>query len=219
MWSTLYASPWHHPGVAWLALVVGAVLLATRLRFLHGYLLLFGLTLAADALAGAPFVKLPPALGSTLGIAFVIAGDLRFFLVVERCVGGRGPGGLALRALASALVVPVTSAIVRLAVPAVARNERLQYLVYEALFVLVALSFRFVVLPARLRAATPEARRWALALTGFVLGQYALWVGADLLILAGLDLGFALRLLPNTLYYALFLPFVYASAPAAERSC
>lgn len=75
-----------------------------------------------------------------------------------------------------------------------------------------------MVLPARLREATPEVRRWALALTGFVLGQYALWVAADLLILAGADLGFGLRLLPNALYYAAFLPFVYAAAPAAERS-
>jgi len=103
-------------------------------------------------------------------------------------------------------------------VPSLAANERVQYLVYEAMFAALALAWRLVVLPARLRQATPEARRWALSATTFVLAQYALWATADVLILAGHDAGFALRLAPNALYYGLFLPFVYATAPANERA-
>lgn len=219
MWSSVYASAWHHPGVAWLALSLGALALASRLRFLGAYLLLFGVELAADALAGAPFVHLPPAVGSALGVAFVIAGDLRLFVVVERCASARGLDARAVGlAVASALVVPLGSAAARLAVPSLAANERVQYLAYEAMFAALALAWRLVVLPARLRQATPEARRWALSATTFVLAQYALWATADVLILAGHDAGFALRLAPNALYYGLFLPFVYATAPANERA-
>ncbi len=152
-------------------------------------------------------------------MAFVIAGDLRLFVVVERCVSRRGLDARAVGlAVASALVVPIASAVARLAVPAVAASERVQYLVYEAMFVALALVWRLGVLPARLREATPEARRWALSATTFVLAQYTLWATADVLILAGRDVGFALRLAPNALYYALFLPFVYATAPASERA-
>lgn len=219
MWSTVYASPWHHPGIAWAAVVVGALLLATRLRFLAGYLVVFGVALAADALASAPFTRLPSAAGTALGVTFVIAGDLRFFLLVERCASQRGLDFRAFAlAVGSAFMVPLTSTAIRLAVPAVAETARLQYLVYEGLFVLLALAWRFVVLPARLRSTPPEVRRWALGLATFVLGQYVLWVVADVLLLAGHDAAFALRLVPNVLYYALFLPFVYVTAPAEEKS-
>gem|GEM_PF-5782227 len=61
-------------------------------------------------------------------------------------------------------------------------------------------------------------RRSAGAVLAFVTVQYTLWATADVLILAGHDAGFALRLAPNALYYGLFLPFVYATAPANERA-
>jgi len=38
---------------------------------------------------------------------------------------------------------------------------------------------------------------------------YALWAAADLLIVAGFDAGWAVRLVPNQLYYAWYVPFVY----------
>lgn len=219
MWSSLYESAWHHPGVAWVALGLGALAFASRLRFLGAYLVLFGVALGADALAGAPFIRLPAPVGTVLSVVFVIAGDLRLFVVVERCTSKRGLNARAVGlAVASALIVPLASTAARLAIPAVAANERVQYLVYEAMFVVLALTWRLALLPARLRDAKPEVRRWALLVTTFVLAQYALWVTADVLILTGHDVGFGLRLVPNTLYYALFLPFVYAAAPPSERS-
>ena len=56
----------------------------------------------------------------------------------------------------------------------------------------------------------------------FTAAYYALWLAADVLIVvAGLDLGWALRMVPNQLYYAFWTPFVYfrffsASARNAE---
>jgi hypothetical protein len=44
----------------------------------------------------------------------------------------------------------------------------------------------------------------------YVAVYYALWALADVLILVGrLDAGWGLRVIPNQLYYALYLPFVY----------
>jgi hypothetical protein len=219
VWQALYDSPWHHPAVAWLAVTLGAVALAARQRFLVGYLMLFGLEMAADALASAPFTHLPSGAATVLAVVFVIAGDFRLFLLVERCVSqDRLTWGGALRALGLSLIVPVGSSAIRLLVPAVSATGRLQYLVYEGLFVVLALAMRFVVLPRRLADREPETRRWALDLTAFVLVQYVLWVLADLLLLGGFAPAYALRIVPNVMYYALFLPFVYVRAPARERA-
>ena len=38
---------------------------------------------------------------------------------------------------------------------------------------------------------------------------YALWAVADVLILAGRDVGWALRIVPNQLYYAFWVPVVW----------
>ena len=50
-------------------------------------------------------------------------------------------------------------------------------------------------------------------LTQFEIAQYVLWAGADVVILSGHDVGYLLRLLPNAMYYALFVPFAWWSAP------
>jgi hypothetical protein len=47
----------------------------------------------------------------------------------------------------------------------------------------------------------------------FEIVQYALWALADVLILSGMSWGFLLRIVPNSLYYAFFLPFVWWTAP------
>ena len=44
----------------------------------------------------------------------------------------------------------------------------------------------------------------------YVALYYALWATADVLIMAGQDVGWALRMVPNQLYYAFYLPVVYA---------
>jgi hypothetical protein len=53
----------------------------------------------------------------------------------------------------------------------------------------------------------------------FAATYYALWAFADALILAGFDAGWALRMLPNQLYYALSVPFVFfAYFPGGSRA-
>src|SRR5262245_12239513 len=82
----IYGSAWHHPGVAWLANVA---LLALGLRGTRGEMRLFlvaaAITAMLDAwLTGALSPVTDPGWAQAFGIAFVIAGDWRYFLVMER---------------------------------------------------------------------------------------------------------------------------------------
>ena len=116
------------------------------------------------------------------------------------------PRGRALaRALGLTLVVPVLSIPLRIAhVP-----DRVQWLAYEVALFALTLLLRTVVWSRRAEpvGASPEARRAVRALTSFELLQYGLWATSDVLILAGVEAGWLLRLVPNTLYYAAFVRF------------
>ncbi|MCW5833106.1 MAG: hypothetical protein KIS78_11960 [Labilithrix sp.] len=60
-------------------------------------------------------------------------------------------------------------------------------------------------------------RRVASRLAAFFGLTYALWAGADVLLLAtSADVGYGLRIAPNVLYYVLFVPYVLKLAPAPE---
>lgn len=229
MFERLYASGWHNPGLFWL---VGAGFFVWLLRarpFLRSFLLLFTLEILADAwqsgTLASPLVA-AAGLATPVAIAFVILGDHRYFLLVERyasieggpskaALAGLGPARTWLVALAFALGVPIASTLVHtVAFPEHFADPRRTFLLYEAMFLVLALALRFGVLPRRLAHASEPIRRWLLGVTSFVAVQYALWATADVVILAtGGDGGFLLRIVPNVLYYAVFLPFVAATAP------
>lgn len=221
----LYASPLHNPLFFWLAALVLVVVLASRLPFLAGFLVAFTFEIAADALASGALSPVPKgaAWATPLAVAFVILGDFRYFLLVERFAGGRRGLPIVLAAAAGwAFAVPVVSFTLRHAVPALAEPARVTYLTYELLFLALAIALRFVVLPRReARAELParaEVRRWLMEVTVFEIVQYGLWAAADILLLRGVEAGWLLRLVPNAMYYALFLPFVLLRAPAPLRS-
>ena len=65
---------------------------------------------------------------------------------------------------------------------------------------------------------SPEVSRWLREVTGFVAVQYALWALADAVILWVHPAGFLLRVVPNVLYYGLFVGYVFLRAPPAIRS-
>ena len=77
-------------------------------------------------------------------------------------------------------------------------------------FLAMALWLRGVGRPAWVAPNDPERRRGLRAISAYVATYYALWALADVLILVfGLDLGWLLRVIPNQLYYAFFLPFAW----------
>lgn len=213
-WSQVYASPWHNPGFFWLCGALFFGWLAWRVGGLRGFLVLFGLEILADCAltGGLTPIAATSAASTPLSIAFVILGDFRYFVLVEAALAG-GFGAAALgRAAGLSLVVPVATAAARLALPAVFTASRPFFLLYESMLFALALAHGAVAL----RRGAGEARVMARELLLFELTQYGLWALADVALLAGAGAGYALRLVPNAMYYAFFLPFVLWRAPRGE---
>ncbi len=230
MFKSFYDSSWHHPGLALAAALVFTVVLAARRRFLSAWALLCFVETAVDAWFTGGW---SPARGTPLerglGITFVILGDLRLFLAIE-WVLSRGPRAVGLpdgralaRAVPVAFVVPVLSTVpIQLFPQLFPRDDPFAlhriFILYEAMFLVLWAVLRFVVFPRRLAEAPAEVRRWVFGLLSFFAVQYGAWVLADAFILAShADVGYLVRLVPNVLYYALFVPFAYLSAPAEWR--
>lgn len=214
----MYESPWHHPISFWIAGVafLGVVVVKRRsfAPFLFAYVVVFALEILADATLTSAWSPLPAGsrAATAASVAFVVLGDARYFAMLARAKGAVTlRGSLALLGLS--LVVPIMSYVPQVAMPSLFVDPRRIFLTYEAMFFALALA-----MGAWIRAwPVGDARRWALRVTLFELTQYALWATADVVILAGIDAGFALRLVPNTMYYVFFLPFVAWSAPRALR--
>ena len=228
MFETFYFGSLHHPLWSW----VSVALIFACLRGLHGreirfqdpfirfFLVLFGLEMAIDAWWTGGFTPFPEGtLAQNGAIVFVILGDWRYFVLVERYAGSEGHNEgprFWLRALAWAFIIPVLSGIGTAIWPDFFADPRWIYLVYELMFLGLACALGVFVLPKRLEALPEPVRRFVLGLTWFVAAQYALWAYADMVILAYGDIGFGFRLIPNALYYAFFLAFVLRYAPRAE---
>lgn len=207
----LYDAGWHNPYAFWAVGVGFALLLARRLPFLAGYFVVFLVEILGDALQSGHLGEHLP-LGhlqrQLVAVAFVILGDLRWLLLVTRYAGSPRPLAVA---TGVAFVVPVTTFASMAAAPHLFSTPNRFFALYELAFLAVAaaVQVRFV----SRAALEPDVRRWLGRLFGFELAQYALWLGADALILAGLDVGWGVRLVPNFLYYAAFLPFALLTAP------
>ena len=217
----LYASPLHDPLFFWFGAAIFVIVLASRLPFLAGFLVVFAFEIAADAtLTGAlsPIPKGAP-YGTPISVAFVILGDFRYFVLVERFAARGRARVVAFGAAALwAFLVPVIAFALRSAVPSLTAPPRVTWLTYEVLFLVLALALRFALIPRRTAGSPPDLRRWLLDVTAFEIAQYALWALSDVLILSGVEAGFLLRFVPNAMYYVLFLPFVLWRAPPSLRA-
>lgn len=222
LFESIYESPW--AATALLAAVnLGGLALWLRGRsFFFAYLVTFTIVALGDALrsgAWSPLHLLSSPAEDPIGLFFVLAGDFRYFLLVERFASRPSIDAKAPTPWRAWLTAAALTMVVPLLVGGLARMwpsrfaGRSQYLAWEALFLVLALVLRAVVLPRRLAPASAEVRAWLLAVTTFEIVQYALWASADGIILAGADAGFALRIVPNILYYGVFLWFVALRAP------
>jgi hypothetical protein len=148
-------------------------------------------------------------LGASM-LPFVLLGDFRVFLLVLGVMEPERPlATTLLRAGAWTLVVPAVALVLYRVAVAVAGplDERVLWLVYECAFAGLALWWRARLVPSR----RPLALRFLRAALAYVAIYYGLWALADALILAGRDTGWALRVVPNQLYYAFWVPFVWMS--------
>jgi hypothetical protein len=218
----VYESPWHNPI---LFLAVGAtflVIVARRLPFFRAFAVLFTLEIMADALLTGGWSPLAPGsrAASAAAVLFVVLGDWRYFLLLERHawrLPARLPLGLV--SLLASLAVPISSMAIVQAVPEPWRSPpRDLFLIYELLFTGVAAIVRLRLRGRPAAQLDPTVRPWVVALTDFEIAQYAGWALADVLLLLGAEgVGYGLRLVPNIMYYALFVPFAWWSAPREVR--
>jgi hypothetical protein len=199
----------------WLLLVVPSLFLlyllsrrrpagAPRARFLHTWALLFTLETLLDPFATGPLTRVLRLDGVALYawiFVFVWLGDFRVLWLHFADAGDAAdPFGAARPAAALACLVPLTTSALYAPVwlGLVEAPSQALWLIYETLFLALALWLRA-------RTANPALR----AIWLYVLAYYGLWAASDVLILSGVDLGWALRVLPNQLYYAFFVPFAW----------
>jgi hypothetical protein len=225
MFKSVYDSAWHNPGAFVLA---NAALLLFALRArggLRAFLLVFTAEILLDTTLTNAFSPIPKHLASTVAIPFVLLGDARVLILFERIraarttAGFEGPsrGRATLLGLALALLVPVAQSVALALAPGLFVEPRRIFLAYELLALLGLLGYRIARWEPAAGAMDAGLRRWGVALWTFVTVQYALWASADAVILAGHDVGFALRIVPNAMYYIAFLPLAWALAPPALR--
>lgn len=219
-WETFYHGPYQHPLLLWAcAGAAGAYALTRRdlapslrryCRALLG-LSLLDAWLTADTVQGLG--PLPAALAGAVPLFFVLAGDFRYWLLLA-CARPGGSVALearpALAAAAVTLVVPLFSRAAMAALGEPPGGARVLFLVYELAFAALVL--------AQLRWNPARAPGWTRPVSRCVLLYYALWAGADALLLAsGWDAGFALRVVPNALYYGGLIAVIgWAGASARE---
>ncbi len=224
--SQIYSSPWHHPGLLLpLSLAGLAYVLVLRARhpragspFLRAWLLAWAIEIVLDAsLTGfATPLHGHPGAERVASIVFVILGDLRAYLLLERLASpSRSWPATWARSLGWSLLASVAVAVATRLSPAVFPSTRHVFLFYESLSIALFALWRFAIVP-RL-APCPEASL-ARDVSTFFLVQYALWASSDVLILSGIDLAYLLRIVPNVLYYGLFVAFVAWRAPRELRA-
>lgn len=231
MFEAFYGSFWQHPLLLWLAPLAFLLHLARRgalpraeSPLLLRYVWLFGLGTLLDPLATGPVVS-ALGLGATattaVNVLFVLLGDLRYFVLVETASRAepeaKAPRVRWASAAALTLVVPLAQLGLAALRPEWFTVARHTFVAYELLFLAFSAAYFFGVVAPRPALRHPETARWLRAVALYALGYYLLWPLADAVILAGHDAGFALRVVPNVLYYGFFLPFVWWRAPRALR--
>ncbi len=185
-----------------------------------GATLLFAFETMLDPIATGPLLRTDALRGtfaSTLvPFVFVYLGDLRVLVVAFGVAHAGAPLGRILgRAAVATAIVPILTGVLHALVRIVFPDADPQWLwmIYEAGFLALCVYAVRVWLPREARrsgAIDPAARAFLGSLFGFSAAYYALWLSADVLIVvAGLDLGWAIRMVPNQLYYAFWAPFVY----------
>ena len=183
----------------------GAGLEPRAAGFVRGWATVFALEAMLDPIATG-------LLGWPL-LPFVLLGDYRVFaLVLVIARPDRPRGGALAEAVVWTLVVPLTAyGLYRmLGVVFGAQAESVLWLIYEVAFALLALVLMTRVISPRAGGGRDDVQQYLRLVTGVVLAYYVLWAVADVLILAGFDWGWAVRIVPNLLYYGAFVPIAYA---------
>lgn len=186
-------------------------------RFVDGFAILFVLVALADPFCTGPLTRwlglADTFWASAIAFAFVYLGDFRVFVLLF------GVAAIALsqptpigRAALFSLFVPAVAGLFYAATQALLGNAEMGWLwvSYEAAFLVLILGLRARWIPRHVNPNDLGTLGYLRFLCLYAAVYYALWLLADLLILVfHLDLGWALRVIPNQLYYAFFIPVLW----------
>lgn len=184
--------------------------------FMNAYAPLFVIETVVDPWVTGPLVRylsLGDVAANSLMVPFVLLGDFRVYLVVFYLMApGRGVAPAAVEAALWTFLVPIASWVTtgELTKYHPGLPSQTIWIVYETLFFLVAMVFAFFLIPARVDRRNFELEIYLQKIIRYVALYYALWAIADLAIfVGGWDLGWALRVIPNQLYYSFWVPLAY----------
>jgi len=190
---------------------------APDVRFVHLYSAVFALDGLADSFATGPLSRWLGISGTAAGTAtmvfFVLVGDFRVLLLLFRL--GRPERTVTSVSRSAALwtlLVPLTALWMDFGLRAIFGELPGQtiWVLYELAFFGLAMFLRNGWIPAYAASNPPARIAYLRAIMSYVALYYALWATADVLILIfGRDEGWGLRILPNQLYYAFWVPFAY----------
>lgn len=172
--------------------------------FVRAWAVVFAVVALVDPIATGP-------LGWPL-LPFVLLGDYRVLaLALVVMQPGRARASVLAEAAAWTLVAPALAwGLYRAKSAAVGPlPETVLWLVYEVAFFLLAIVIAGWLVPRRVGVVRVRARRYLRAVLGLVAGYYALWATSDALTITGHDWGWALRVVPNQLYYGVLVPAAY----------
>lgn len=217
MFESWYSSPLNHPGAAWLSAAIMLVIVLRRLPFFWAFVVGALAITVADATVTGGWSQLggeSSAAFPILSFFFVLFGDWRLYLFNERYAKGGG-ARMWLTTGALALVPSLLVWVIGQVLPTAFENPRWLYLTYELIFIALATGNYFL----RIRPSADGPRKqWLSTVNAFFLAGYCGWALSDMVILSGVDFGHALRIVPNVMYYAGFIPVVFFAAPEKERA-
>ena len=180
-------------------------------QFIAGYCLFWTLETLLDPIVGGPVAQAlgwsEGWMGSATLFLFVYLGDLRVFTLFF----GLCEGGTLGRAMAYALIVPIATGLIYGTASWLHPGlpGQWMWLLYELGFAAMAVWLVRRWIPRSCPSDREEVRSMLASCGAYVASYYLLWASCDVLILLGVDEGWGLRMLPNQLYYAFWVPFVY----------
>jgi hypothetical protein len=185
-------------------------------RFVRAWCVAFGLLTVLDPVVTGPGLRAlgidSDSRGLAVVIAFVLLGDFRVLWLMLRLSGSASAAAAARAAIPWLLFAPALALSVRAGLEQVfgALPAQTIWLLYELAFAALALFLRGRILPARAAGESPALRAFLRDVATYVFVYYALWALADVaIVVLGWDAGWALRVIPNQLYYAFTVPFVW----------
>jgi hypothetical protein len=213
--------------LAWLVLTGGKAAVTRDARFVRAYATFFAVETVLDPFATGPLTRWLGLSDTTAGLVvlifFVLLGDFRVLYLLQRLsFPERTRERLLAESAAWTLIVPLAALAIQKTLVTLfgSLGDSAIWLIYELCFLFLALVLRQVVLPRWVTGPGRERRlAYLRSVATYAAVYYALWATADVLIqVLGLDVGWLLRVIPNQLYYAFYVPFVYFRYFASEAS-